>query len=109
MLLGGEAFSAAPRVLELRLLVADRINQAKEDWKARRFPVVPGDEGGVHPAARSASGGHLSVTEQRRVALSTGIAMNVAGRAGGGPPAILVHGFPGSHRTWRAVAPLRRP
>jgi len=47
------------------------------------------------------------VTEQRRVALSTGIAMNVA-LAGpeGGPPAILVHGFPESHRTWRSVAPL---
>ena len=47
------------------------------------------------------------MTEQRRVALSTGIAMNVA-LAGpeDGPPAILVHGFPESHRTWRAVAPL---
>jgi hypothetical protein len=22
----------------------DRINQAKEDWKARRFPLVPGDD-----------------------------------------------------------------
>ena len=22
----------------------ERINQAKEDWKARRFPLVPGDE-----------------------------------------------------------------
>ncbi|MFL6768353.1 MAG: alpha/beta fold hydrolase [Sphingomicrobium sp.] len=45
--------------------------------------------------------------EQRRVALSTGIAMNVA-LAGpeDGPPAILMHGFPESHRTWRGVAPL---
>jgi pimeloyl-ACP methyl ester carboxylesterase len=47
------------------------------------------------------------VTEQRKVALATGIDMNVA-LAGpeGGPPAILVHGFPESHRTWRSIAPL---
>jgi pimeloyl-ACP methyl ester carboxylesterase len=47
------------------------------------------------------------VIEQRRVALSTGIMMNVAldGREDA-PPAILVHGFPESHRTWRTVAPL---
>lgn len=45
--------------------------------------------------------------EQRRVELSTGITMNVA-LAGptDGPPAILVHGFPESHRTWRAIVPL---
>ena len=45
--------------------------------------------------------------ELRKVGLSTGITMNVA-MAGpeGAPPAILVHGFPESHRTWRAVAPL---
>jgi pimeloyl-ACP methyl ester carboxylesterase len=47
------------------------------------------------------------VTEHRKVDLSTGISMNVA-LAGpeDAPPAILVHGFPESHRTWRAVAPL---
>ncbi|HXG82193.1 MAG TPA: alpha/beta hydrolase, partial [Sphingomicrobium sp.] len=47
------------------------------------------------------------MTGQRKVALSTGITMNVA-LAGpeDGPPAILIHGFPESHRTWRAVAPL---
>jgi pimeloyl-ACP methyl ester carboxylesterase len=47
------------------------------------------------------------VIEQRKVALSTGITMNVAiaGREDA-PPAILVHGFPESHRTWRSVAPL---
>jgi pimeloyl-ACP methyl ester carboxylesterase len=47
------------------------------------------------------------VTEQRKVALSTSIAMNVA-LAGpdDAPPVILVHGFPESHRTWRDVAPL---
>ncbi|WP_037499049.1 alpha/beta fold hydrolase [Sphingomonas jaspsi] len=45
--------------------------------------------------------------EQRKVALSTGIAMNVA-TAGpaDGPPAIFVHGFPESHRTWRGLVPL---
>ena len=40
--------------------------------------------------------------EQRKVALSTGITMNVA-LAGpeDAPPVILLHGFPESHRTWR--------
>jgi pimeloyl-ACP methyl ester carboxylesterase len=39
--------------------------------------------------------------------LSTGITMRVteAGPADA-PPVILLHGFPESHRTWRAVAPL---
>jgi len=47
------------------------------------------------------------VTEFRQLELSTGIAMNVA-LAGpeDAPPVILVHGFPESHRTWRALAPL---
>ncbi|HEU0310022.1 MAG TPA: alpha/beta hydrolase [Sphingomicrobium sp.] len=47
------------------------------------------------------------MSEQRKVTLSTGISMNVA-LAGpeDGPPAILIHGFPESHRTWRSVAPL---
>ncbi|MGI8931633.1 MAG: alpha/beta fold hydrolase [Sphingomicrobium sp.] len=42
-----------------------------------------------------------------RLPLRSGIVMNVA-LAGpdDAPPAILVHGFPESHRTWRAVAPL---
>ena len=45
------------------------------------------------------------MSEQRRVGLSTGITMNVA-IAGpeGAPTAILLHGFPESHRTWRLVA-----
>lgn len=45
--------------------------------------------------------------EQRRLPLSTGITMNVAlaGRADA-PPVLLVHGFPESHRTWRALVPL---
>ena len=44
--------------------------------------------------------------EQRRVRLSTGIAMNVA-LAGpeNAPPVILLHGFPESHRTWRELVP----
>ena len=47
------------------------------------------------------------MTERRKVELSTGIAMNVA-LAGpeDAPPVILVHGFPESHRTWRAIVPL---
>ncbi len=45
--------------------------------------------------------------EQRKVALSTGITMNVA-LAGpdDGPPSLFVHGFPESHRTWRKLEPL---
>ena len=47
------------------------------------------------------------MSEQRKVALSTGIAMNVA-LAGpeDAPPVILMHGFPESHRTWRGLVPL---
>jgi len=46
------------------------------------------------------------MTEQRLVPLSTGITMNVA-LAGpvDAPPVIFVHGFPESHRTWRALVP----
>lgn len=44
---------------------------------------------------------------ERRLSLSSGIAMNVA-LAGptDAPAAIFLHGFPESHRTWRSVAPL---
>ena len=44
---------------------------------------------------------------QRKVTLSNGITANVA-LAGpdDAPPVILLHGFPESHRTWRALAPL---
>ena len=47
------------------------------------------------------------MTEQRRIALPTGVTLNVA-LAGpeDGPPVILLHGFPESHRTWRGLAPL---
>ena len=47
------------------------------------------------------------MTDQRKVALSTGITMNVALAGSAGAPAvIMVHGFPESHRTWRDLAPL---
>ncbi|MDQ3482005.1 MAG: alpha/beta hydrolase, partial [Pseudomonadota bacterium] len=46
------------------------------------------------------------MTEFRRVALKTGVTLNVvlAGPADA-PPVILLHGFPESHRTWREIAP----
>lgn len=45
--------------------------------------------------------------EQRKVALATGIAMNVTLTGPeDAPPAILLHGFPESHRTWRSIVPL---
>jgi len=45
MLLGGGAF-ATPRHVFWNFVSSsrDRINQAKEDWKAQRFPSVPGDD-----------------------------------------------------------------
>jgi len=46
------------------------------------------------------------VTELRRVALSSGVALNVALAGDPAKPAvILLHGFPESHRTWREIAP----
>ena len=46
------------------------------------------------------------MTEFRRVALGTGVILNVAIAGGRSTPAvILLHGFPESHRTWREVAP----
>jgi len=45
MLLGGEAFVTKRHVFwNFVSSSRDRINQAKEDWKARRFPLVPDDE-----------------------------------------------------------------
>ena len=42
-----------------------------------------------------------------RLPLRSGIVMNVALTGpDDAPPVIFVHGFPESHRTWRAVAPL---
>ena len=56
----------------------------------------------MDPDPRRAQDGQLPVIEQRRLPLSTGIAMNVA-LAGpdDAPPVIFLHGFPESHRTWR--------
>jgi pimeloyl-ACP methyl ester carboxylesterase len=48
--------------------------------------------------------------ETRRIALSTGVTLNVAlAGAADAPPIILLHGFPESHRTWRhQIADLAR-
>jgi pimeloyl-ACP methyl ester carboxylesterase len=47
------------------------------------------------------------VTDFRRIALSTGVTLNVALAGDPAKPAvILLHGFPESHRTWRGLAPL---
>ena len=45
MLLGGEAFTT-PRHVWWNFVSSsrDRINQAKQDWQAGNFPLVPGDE-----------------------------------------------------------------
>ena len=45
MLLGGEAFTT-PRHVWWNFVSSsrDRIHQARDDWNARRFPLVPGDE-----------------------------------------------------------------
>ena len=45
MLLGGEAFTSHRYVYwNFVSSSRDRIEQAKEDWRAGRFPIVPGDE-----------------------------------------------------------------
>lgn len=44
--------------------------------------------------------------DQQRVALSTGISLDVVAEGDpGNPPIILLHGFPESHRTWREQIP----
>ncbi len=45
MLMGGGAFST-PRHVFWNFVSSsrDRINQAKDDWKSRRFPTIPGDD-----------------------------------------------------------------
>ncbi|MFL6793480.1 MAG: alpha/beta fold hydrolase [Sphingomicrobium sp.] len=45
-------------------------------------------------------------TEFRKIALRTGVTLNVA-LAGdpANPPVVMLHGFPESHRTWREIAP----
>jgi redox-sensitive bicupin YhaK (pirin superfamily) len=45
MLMGGQAFTTRRYVFwNFVSSSRDRINQAKDDWKARRFPLVPGDD-----------------------------------------------------------------
>ena len=45
MLLGGEAFTTHRYVYwNFVSSSRDRIEQAKQDWQAGRFPLVPGDE-----------------------------------------------------------------
>ena len=45
MLLGGQAFSTRRHVFwNFVSSSRERINQAKEDWKAMRFPLIPGDD-----------------------------------------------------------------
>jgi redox-sensitive bicupin YhaK (pirin superfamily) len=53
MLMGGQAFST-PRHVFWNFVSSsrDRINQAKEDWKAMRFPLVPGDDQEFIPLPR---------------------------------------------------------
>ncbi|MEO6581089.1 MAG: alpha/beta hydrolase [Sphingomicrobium sp.] len=47
------------------------------------------------------------MTDRRRFKLSSGITINVAlAGPADAPPVILLHGFPESHRTWRALVPL---
>jgi pimeloyl-ACP methyl ester carboxylesterase len=58
------------------------------------------------PLTRPSSNGE-GLIRTLRASLATGIVMNVA-EAGpeDGPPVILLHGFPESHRTWAKLAPL---
>jgi redox-sensitive bicupin YhaK (pirin superfamily) len=45
MLMGGHAFTTRRYVFwNFVSSSRDRINQAKEDWQAMRFPLVPGDD-----------------------------------------------------------------
>ncbi len=61
----------------------------------------------MDPDPRGTENGQLPVIEQLRLPLATGITMNVAlAGPANAPPVILVHGFPESHRTWRALVPL---
>ncbi|MEO5640269.1 MAG: alpha/beta hydrolase [Sphingomicrobium sp.] len=47
------------------------------------------------------------MTEVRKIALPTGVTLNIAlAGPADAPPVILLHGFPESHRTWRGVEPL---
>lgn len=48
----------------------------------------------------------MTMLSTARISLPTGVALNVQqGGPEGGEGIILLHGFPESHRTWRAIAP----
>ena len=63
MLMGGEAFST-PRYVFWNFVSSsrDRINQAKDDWKAQRFPLIPGDDQEFIPLPEEPTDRQLSVT-----------------------------------------------
>ena len=63
MLCGGDAF-ATPRHVWWNFVSSnrERIDQAKRDWKAGRFPVVPGDDQEFIPIPRRAADRKLSMT-----------------------------------------------
>ena len=52
LLLGGEPMDG-PRHIWWNFVSSsqERIEQAKQDWRERRFGLVPGDERGIYPAA----------------------------------------------------------
>jgi pimeloyl-ACP methyl ester carboxylesterase len=70
MLMGGEAFTPAPRLLELRLLVARPDQPGQGGLEGAALPADPRRRPGVHPAPRGAEDGQLSVTEFRRIELA---------------------------------------
>ena len=48
----------------------------------------------------------MTALAQTRIALPTGVTLNVQlGGPEGGEPILFLHGFPESHRTWRAILP----
>jgi redox-sensitive bicupin YhaK (pirin superfamily) len=54
MLMGGQAFSTPRHVIwNFVSSSRERINEAKEDWKAQRFPLIPGDDQEFIPLPRS--------------------------------------------------------
>ena len=71
-----------------------------------RFPIRARDGKEFIPASGGAAGGQLFMTYFRRVALQTGVTLNVALAGDGASPAVIfLHGFPESHRTWRELVP----
>ncbi len=60
--MGGGAFTT-PRHVFWNFVSSsrDRLNQAKEDWKAQRFPLIPGDDQEFIPVPRGGPDGQLPV------------------------------------------------